>query len=196
MTQILDILSATVVGGLIFLMIANSNVRILDFSEEILISTITEFDAVESVEILEFDFYKIGYGITKTNKILVADSNQIKYYTDITSLSIPEGNGVLDSIEYKFDNTSPISSTDNPHDFPLYRTENNISKIQIGRVTSFTLSYYDSLFNEISYSLLQLQSNRNKIRSINMVIEYQAAFTVDTNYKSVVWEKTIRPKNL
>ena len=64
MAYLLDILGASVIGGFIFLMIANSNARISNFSDELLISTITHYDAVESTEIIEFDLYKIGYGIT------------------------------------------------------------------------------------------------------------------------------------
>ena len=77
MGQLLDILGATIIGGFIFLMIANSNLSISEFSDELLISTVTVSDAVESLEIIEFDLYKIGYAIDG-KKIIVADSNQIK----------------------------------------------------------------------------------------------------------------------
>ena len=195
MGQLLDILGATIIGGFIFLMIANSNLSISEFSDELLISTVTVSDAVESLEIIEFDLYKIGYAIDG-KKIIVADSNQIKYYTDITSSSFPEGNGTRDSIRYYFDTSTPLTATDNPYDYSLSRTVNNISSMQIGRVSNFTLSYFDSLGSELSYGSLSLESNRDKIRSINLLVQYQSAFAIDSNYKTIIWEKTIRPRNL
>ena len=196
MNQILDILGATVIGGFILLMISNSNIRITTFSDEILLSTVTEMDAVESLEIIDYDLYKIGYGISGNIKITHADSTEIIYYTDIISSSNPEGDGALDSIKYYLDKSNPLSLTDNPNDFPLIRQVNDISKNQIGRVTDFTISYYDSLGNEMNYSILKLQTERNKIRTINVLVEYQASVTLDTNYKTIVWEKNIRPRNL
>ena len=195
MGQLLDILGATIIGGFVLLMIVSSNLDISEYSTELLISTITQSDAVECVNIIEFDLYKIGYGVDG-KKIVTADSNQIKYYTDLTSPAFPEGNGTKDSIIYYFDKSAPVTASDNPYDYPLYRTENNTSSIQIGRVSNFSLSYYDSIGSELSYSSLTLEANRNKIRSINMLIVFQAAFALDTNYKAIISEKTIRPRNL
>ena len=196
MNQILDILGATVIGGFILLMISSSNIRISDFSDEILLSTVTEMDAVESLEIIDFDIYKIGYGVSNNIKIVHADSNQITFYTDITSPSHPEGDGSLDSVEYYIDMGSPLDLTNNPNDYPLFRIVNNTKKNQVGRVTQFTLSYYDSLGNEMSYASLTSQSERNKIRTLNVFVEYQASIALDSNYKTIVWEKNIRPRNL
>ena len=195
MVQLLDIIGATIIGGFVLLMISSSNLNISEYSDELLVSTITQFDVVESIEIIESDLYKIGYGIQGSN-IVVADSNQITYYTDLTSHSIPEGNGIKDSIRYYFDKSVPLTTSLNPNDYPLYRIENSLHSMQVGRVSNFTLSYYDSLGSELTYSSLSVESNRNKIRSIDLLITYQAAFEIDSTYKTIVLEKKIRPRNL
>ncbi len=196
MNQIIDILGSTLIGGFILLMIANSNIKISKVSDEILLSTVNQYDAVGSLETIDFDFYKIGYGISSNIKINKADSNEIVYYTDITSASFPEGDGLLDSIRYYWDTTNPLSSTPNPDDYPLYKIENNSSKLQIGRVTQFYLSYYDSLGNKLDYGSLNLETNRNRIKSINIKVGYESTISIDTSYKKIEWEINIRPKNL
>jgi hypothetical protein len=194
MTQLLDILGATIIGAFVLVMIANSNLNISQFSDELLVSTVTEYDVLESIEIVDFDLYKIGFGI-EGKKIAVADSNQIAYYTDIISSTFPEGNGIKDSIKYYFDESSPLTETDNPDDYSIIRIENNNST-QFSRASKFVLSYYDSMGSKLSYSSLSSETSRNRIKTINVFIEYQSAFALDSNYKTIIWEKTIRPRNL
>ena len=124
MQSLLDIVGATLIGGFILLMVARSNIRVASFSDELLLTTITEFETVESLEVIEFDFYKIGYGAHGQN-IAIADSNEILFYTDLISKSLPEGDGNVDSVRYILDINNPMNETKNPDDHPLLRITNN-----------------------------------------------------------------------
>jgi hypothetical protein len=57
-------------------------------------------------------------------------------------------------------------------------------------------SYYDSLGQEIDYTLLSSQPERDKIKTLRIRIKCESADMIDDNYEAVEWEKTIKPKNI
>ncbi len=189
MASLLDVLGATVIAGFIILMIIQLNSRMVTSSMDMLSGTITQSDAALSASILEHYMYKIGHRAT-SNKISIADSNKIKFHGDVNNDSS------VDTITFYLDEENDFSDTENPNDKGLYRIENNGEAVITSVVTKFELSYFDSIGTQLDFASLSNQSIRDKIRSIRIFIEFEAAFAVDDYYQGVTWKRIIRPKNI
>ncbi|MCH8170038.1 MAG: hypothetical protein IIB07_02760 [Bacteroidetes bacterium] len=185
----LDLIGSYIIAGTILLMIGRLNIYILNSSNEYLQSNMEQLKLSTSADIIDYDFYKIGYRITG-DKIILADSDKIKFYTDI------DNDGTGDSLYYYTGNISELSSTVNPKDKLLYRILNNETALSANAVTDFKLTYFDSLNAQISYSSLTNQSSRNDIRTIQIYLKVESAEPIDTVYQAVEWQKKITPKNL
>lgn len=189
MNYLLDIIVASFIGGFVILMIIKLNTDISAYSYEMQSQQRSQTDAIETVKILEFDLYKIGYKVTG-EKIKMADSTAIKYFTDI------DNNGVIDSIKYYIGNESDLPNSSNPNDKPFYRKRNNNQAEIIGTVTTFNLGYFDSTGTQLSYSNLSNSSEREKIRSIRALFSFEANEPHNSVYQGVNFLRIISPKNL
>ncbi len=143
----LDLIGSYIIAGTIILMIGRLNVYILNSSNENLQSNREQLNLSTSADIIDYDFYKIGYRITG-DKIVIADSDKIKFYADI------DNNGTGDTLYYYAGDLSELSSTKNPNDKLLYRILNNEIALSATAVTDFKLTYFDSLIAQIFYSFL------------------------------------------
>lgn len=170
-------------------MINKLNTDISVSSYEMQSHQISQTNAIETVKILEFDLYKIGYKVTG-EKIKIADSTTITYFTDI------DNNDVIDSLKYYIGNESELPSTLNPNDKPFYRKRNNNQAEIIGTVTTFNFEYFDSTGTQLSYNNLLNASEREKIRSIRALIGFEANDPYNSVYQGVDFLRIIRPKNL
>jgi nucleoside diphosphate kinase len=189
MDKILDIVGASVIWGLMMLIMIGVNSQINDHSFENLNTTITQMDAIELSEIIEFDFKKAGSHISG-DKICIADSDQVKFYYDY------DNNGVKDSMSYYLGNTSELSSSKNLNDKPVYRKLNNTTSI-VGNITEMKLEYLDSLGQKLSYASLSSQSNMNKIKIFKITFKKEGMYpNYDSLYPAVDWVRQIKPKNL
>ena len=195
MQYLIDQIGAVLIAGFIILMITSSNIRMNDFSAEILYSTIIQREVAEVSKIIDFDFDKIGYGIDG-DKIKSADSNSILFYTDFITSTYPEGDGTSDALNYSVGTTSEMRNTTNENDMPLYRDTKTASRVLLARVTRFNLSYFDALGNQIPYASLNQSTFREKIRSIKVICNYESADMLDSTYTSIEWEKKFSPKSL
>ena len=103
MTQLLDILGATIIGGFVLFMIARSNLNISEYSDELLVSTITQFDVVESIEIIESDdSYMEGYpdySDESDSKSILNDHRRLLYLNPLMVLD--------ENLQYSFDFYTP-----------------------------------------------------------------------------------------
>lgn len=187
MTYLLDILGSTVIGAFVILMVINFNVQLTTFSTDMLFSTLTQSDAVVGGQIMEYDLYKIGYRIP-AGKIEVADSIQLTYLTDL------QNNGNTDRITYSVGTIEDMTSSSNPVDRPLLRTQNDQTAIKIADISKFKISYFDSSGTELNS--LGNQIERDKIRTIKVDIRFEAPEKMEDYYQGVDWERIIRPKNL
>ena len=122
MSYWLDLIGSYIMGGTVILMIVGLNVYISNSATDNLYTNIAQSNITTTSEIIHNDFYKIGYKVSG-NKIVIADSNQIKFYSDI------DNNGTIDSIYYYTGTASQLTSTQNPNDKLLYRVFNNSSAL-------------------------------------------------------------------
>lgn len=190
MSSLLDIITATFIGGILILMIISIIFYMENSSREINNANIAQLNIKEISEVLDFDLYKIGYRVS-SSKILLADSTRLTFLSDI------DNNGKIDTIKYELGSPSELPSTPNPNDRILYRILNNEPKkgSNLG-VVDFKLVYFDSTKNILNYSLLSSQNNRDKIKAISYYIRVESVYPVEGYYPGAEIKRVIRPKNL
>jgi len=163
---ILDVVGSMIIGGILLLtlfrMNDNATRNTYNFSGELIVQQ----NLVTSVEVLEYDFRKIGYcedpsqlPHPESDAILYADTSKIIFLTDIMEppYGDPHGDGILDTVQY-FLGPADLTSTPNPNDRILYRIVNNeaIRGINLG-ITKFRIRYYrDSLLASGSTTLAEI----------------------------------------
>ena len=189
MSDWLDVVGSFVVGGFVILIFINLNFSISASATENLYSRIVQGGLTSAIDLIEYDFYKIGYR-NSGNKIEIADSNEIKFYSDI------DNDGVLDELHYFVGDSTTFTGTSNPNDFLLTREKNNENPAASIPVVDFKLTYFDSLGQKIDYTLLSSQSERDKIKTLRIRMKCESADMIDDHYEAVEWEKTIKPKNI
>ncbi|MGE5437071.1 MAG: hypothetical protein ACM3O3_07570 [Syntrophothermus sp.] len=161
---IMDVIGSAVIGGLLLLILFRTNDNITmntyNFSGEV---TLQE-NLVATIEVLEFDFRKIGYCENplalpdpETDAILYADTSEIIFLTDITGPDLAPGDGTLDTLRYRLGPTSELTGTPNPNDRLLYREVNGEGQgVNLG-VTYFKIRYFrDSLTSSGSTTLAEI----------------------------------------
>ena len=111
MSYLLDIVGSMIIAAMVVMILLAVNINNTASSSVILFTTIEQRKITDASELIEYDFYKIGYRIPD-EKIFVADSNEIKFYSDI------DDNNVVDTIHYYVGNTSDLSYTSNPKNKP------------------------------------------------------------------------------
>ena len=189
MSDWLDLVGSFIIGGLIILMVINLNMTVNNAATQQLYSNVTQRQVVSAVEVVEHDLYKIGYRVGGS-MITKADSTEISFYSDI------DNDGLQDEVQYYLTGSSSMAGTINPNDKILKREVNSSGTITSIIVTELNFSYYDSLGQSIDYSNLTDQLNRNKIKTVKIVIETQTGELINDEYETIKWEKTIRPKNI
>ncbi len=135
----------------LFRMNDNATRNTYNFTGELIVQE----NLVTTVEVLEYDFRKIGYCENplalpnpEENAILYADTSRIKFLTDlmVPPYDDPHGDGILDTLEYDLGSKATLSGTPNPNDRMLYRIVNGVpTGVNLG-ITQFKLRYFrDSL---------------------------------------------------
>ena len=190
MSYLLDIIGSMIIAAMVVMILLAVNINNTASSSVILFTTIEQRKITDASELIQYDFYKIGYRIPD-EKISVADSNEIKFYTDI------DNNNEIDSVHYFVGNTTDLSYTSNPNDKPLYRQRNNHDSLLTEiPVVDFNLSYYDSLGNSLDYSALTNSAVRDLIKSIKIKITVESDELYADEYRASEWKKKISPKNI
>ena len=150
-STILDIIGATLIGGLLLLTMNRLNQRASETNIVYGSDKHLQLEVVQLADLIETDFRKIGYceDPTKisdsTDLIISADTSQIKFITDT------DRDGNLDTLEFFVCDTSALPMTKNPRDRILYRKHNNEQPINISSdITYLYLRYFDALNIEIN----------------------------------------------
>lgn len=189
MSDWLDVVGSIVIGGIVILILTNVNISISAAATDNLYAGVMQRGLTSAADLIEHDFYKVGYRNPGSN-IVIADSNEIKFYSDI------DNDGVSDEINYFLGDAESFTETNNPNDFLLTREKNEEMPAASIPVVDFKLTYYDSLGQKIDYALLSSQSARDKIKTLRIRIKCESADMINDNYEAVEWEKTIKPKNI
>jgi len=209
---IIDILGSMVIGGILLLILFqmndNATQNTYNFSGELAVQQ----NLVTTVEVLEYDFRKIGYcedpqalPNPEENAILLADTNRIRFLTDVMEppYNNPHGDGTLDIIEYRLGPATELSGTQNPNDKILYRIVNGVSKgVNLG-ITEFKIKYFMDKSNgkggttlgEIkpaSWPIIYTPGTPTGITAleIDIKVENTAAYDAGQNpYRSAFWRQ-------
>lgn len=190
MSQILDILGSIVTGATIILVVMNLNFQITTSQRENFYSSISQTEVINFANIIENDFYKIGYRVSTANIITKADSIAIQFYADI------DNDTTAEQVNYTLGDAAVLSSTTNPNDRPVYRKIGLGNSDLIGTALSLQISYFDSIGNQLQYSALSSQSIRNRIKKIGINYVFESPYPIDGKYQRVQWKKFINPRNL
>ena len=150
------------------------------------------------IDILEFEFRKIGYckDWTKvadpTKSIRVAELNRIRFLTDIPSSGNPYGDGNLDSITYSVGDTSELASTPNPFDKYLYRQVNTgtVEKLNLG-LTQFQFNYFDALNDPLPFPITD--PRKVYLMQVSVAVQtatpYEQEYIMDSSAYDVLWKQ-------
>jgi hypothetical protein len=157
-STIFDIITSTVIGGMLLLMALRLNAQAIETNAIYQDNLNLQQGLVALVDIVEYDFRKIGYckDFTKINPpniaIVSADSNSIKFLTDIPANPNDTGDGIVDTIYYYLGTTA--TNPNNPRERLLYRVVNGQGAMgwSLG-VTRFALRYFDALGDTIPFPL-------------------------------------------
>lgn len=172
---LIDIAGSVIVGGILLLtlfrMNDNATKNTYNFGGELIVQE----NLVTTVEVIEYDFRKIGYCedpfklMDPSRAILSADADSISYLTDV------DFDGNLDVVQYKLGPASELTSTPNPNDRMLYRIVNGKKTgVNLG-VTYFNIKYFDVLNKELTPPL----SVPTGIASMQIDVEIQSTAAYD-----------------
>lgn len=199
MSIITDIIGSVITGGIVLLLHFGLIARMNYVSTDLLLSNSNGSNTVEITKIIENDFYKIGYRDTTKIVFELATKNSIKFKAATDPNSLPK------TFYYYVDTTNQVLGTENPDDRLLYRQIFGESAKMIGLVRNFNLTYLDSANNPINPAYLTSQTERNKIKGVNVFLKVESSFMASKDdktksgkdiYSFVEWKKTIYPKNL
>ena len=189
-SSLIDILGSTIIGGMLMIILFRLN----DAGVENTYNNSGELTSQQNistvVQILEDDFRKIGYckDWTKipdpSKSIVLADSNKIKFLTDVLPDGNPDGN--VDTMYYYTGSTNELLSTPNPRDKYIYRVINGGAQVQVNLgVTEFKLTYFDVFGDTISFPV----AVPGEVSSVEINIAVENVSAYDNKYSSVFWRQ-------
>lgn len=194
MNTIMDILTSTIIGGMLLLLVLKLNL----FMSEAGYSSDTELrlqqDTKTLAEIMNSDFRKIGYKYDHT-AILTAQKERFKFIGDLERPGQP-GAGVVDTVEYFLEDSTHSLGTSNLNDIILVRVLNNKDTIDgpsLGLV-KMQFTYLDSVstptadLTKIRYIKTEMWVEPTESRNNFVTGNNDSTFTY--------WEFTIYPRNI
>lgn len=198
---VIDIIGSFIIFGWLLLMSLRMDIGNSENMQTYRGELLVQQNLVEVTKLLEYDFRKIGFCLEPNNlpdptkSILLADSNKIKFLTDV-DLTGSGPDGTLDSIYYYLGPTGEIPETTNPRDRLLYRVVNDQTPkgSNLG-VTYFNLKYFDALGNMIALPITGTDLQRIQTIQISITVEnVVASELVETaplnrQYASAFWQQ-------
>jgi len=196
---IIDIIGSAVVFGWLLLMTLGGNQANNENTQTLKGELLVQQNMVEVTRLLEYDFRKIGYCREPNNlpdptkAIRLADTDRIKFLTDVDNGAGPDGN--IDSIYYYVGPKSELVGTPDTNDRFLYRVVNTQpAKGASMGITVFTLKYYDDQGNIIPTPVSTGNLQRIQTIQISLKVEnvYGAALSdnaLNDQYSPAVWQQ-------
>src|SRR5712692_265211 len=165
MQFLFDIIGSFIVAGVILGVVFNMNATMGSMTFQNTLDVITQENAKSIADLVNYDFYKIGYGDSTTDPVPIikfADTNAITFKADIDS------NGTLDTVQYY--TTPPYFVAGSQYKFEkLCRAVNSTNKdTMVLGIASFKLSYYDTFGVQINPPPLNTVSLLQRIESIKI----------------------------
>jgi len=193
MAVMMDIVGSLVLLGMVILMVMGININMSQETYKGLTEYNLHAQSIQLSRIFEFDFYKMGYSVSKPGIIAIADTSRIKFYSNLFNIA-----GRRDSVEYNLGSVVPSST--NPRDRALYRFENTTQVFINFSVTRFKLSYYNG--NDSLLGAPVTGALRDSIKSVRVYLTLESPEPFDTSrtggpsYISTFYQKLIYPRNL
>ncbi len=199
----LGIVTSYIIAGILIIIIITVGYNVNFSGNELTLheSQKIKIDAV--IEAVSYDLPKIGYNQNSNpdTMLVFADSTRIQFYSNIDN----SNDGSLELVTWEF-STDPITDSDNPNDYYLYRTVDGVTTTMGVGVTEFTINYYDELGSNTPLTLpISAVGNKSKIDTIvqlELIIESQSPVALQyssettARYISTSWTKRFSPSNL
>lgn len=191
-TTIIDILGATIIGGIVLMNLLIMNQNVVQAESMYGHDKNLQIDVVILATIMDRDFGLMGYcgDFTKmdTTSILYGDSVSVRFLADV------DNNGSFDTLYYFTSDTATLSHTPNPRDRILYRQLNsNPPFVVANNITEFNLKYYYTFSNEQPIPInLDVIVNYVKIS-----FKVEDPFAYSEEYTEALWRRlTVTANNL
>lgn len=191
-TTIIDILGATIIGGIVLMNLLNMNQNVVQSESMFGHDKSLQVDVVILATIMDRDFGLLGYcgDYTKMDStaIIYGDSASIRFLADV------DNNGIFDTLYYFTSDTSALSHTPNPRDRILYRQLNsNPPFVVANNITEFNLKYLDTFSNEQTIPI-----DLNKIVNyIRIAFKVEDPYAYNEEYTEALWRRlTVTANNL
>jgi hypothetical protein len=141
MGTLLDLLSSTIFGGMLLIILLNANEQVVENSSKYSGDELVQEMLVSTARLLEGEFRNIGFGVPENQTtILAADSSSIRFLCDLG-----RNGGTFDTVRYSLGPISDLAHTMNELDRYLYRSVNGAKPLRVGAVTIFQLNYFDNV---------------------------------------------------
>jgi hypothetical protein len=188
MTTMLDIITASALGGIILLITINANGIVRESWASYNSDYIVQQMLITNSQIVESEFRNMGCGVDTASRTIDQATD-----TCISFNMAPWPD--MSAIPIKYYSGSPAEvGTPNPHDRFLYRVQNNGAPERVGLVTQFRLVYIDNFGDTLATPVSN--DELKTIRMIEITMEVQspwAAFlSPDTKeqYATALWKQT------
>jgi len=192
-TTILDIIGATIIGGLLLLNLLKLNENVYQVDNATGHDVNLQVEVVNIANIVDSDFNKIGYCSDPMNmnddpKVTLADTSSIKIVFDV------DKNGEYDTVYYFVSDINTLSNTPNPRDRILYRKVNSdFPFIVSNNITEFKFQYLGALYDSLSTPL----ASPGLATYIKISFRVEDPFAYDQKYTEAFWRRlTVTSKNL
>jgi len=178
----LQLIGSTVIGSIFLLGILAYYGDTVDYTNEKLLLQLTQERTASLMEIIEYDFRRIGSGMTYPSAAII-DTVEITFLSDV------DGDGVPDSVRYYTSIPDSAAATPNPNDVILYRDVNGVHTIDVAEgVVSFNVNILDAAGNPTT----DLQA----VRMLDVTLTLESTFAYNGEYQRALWAKRIVPPNL
>jgi hypothetical protein len=196
MGTMLDLLSSTIFGGVLLVIILNANDMAVENSFKYNGDEIVQEMLVSTARLLEGEFRNMGYGVHDTlTTVLYADTSRITFLSKHGTAST-----VMDTIKYRLGPISELTKTKNEVDRFLYRQVSSGTDDKVGVVTIFKLKYKtisgDTLVTPVASDEL------SEIHVVELTMEVQNPYAISRRaaeinpgertalYSSSLWQQT------
>ncbi|RPI06785.1 MAG: hypothetical protein EHM64_01665 [Ignavibacteriae bacterium] len=189
MNVFMDIMMASVFGGVITMITINANLVIREawagFNSQLMVQQML----ISNAQIVESEFRNMGCGLDVTvPAVTMARDTCIEFRMSLR----PDPQYTPSTIKYYSGAASELTSTDNPDDRFLYRQQDGGALERVGIITKFNMVYYTMANDTIPTPV----ADPGSINIIEVTMEVQNPFVyfIDMSgkkhYASALWKQT------